>query len=88
VNVEHCKPVSLAHVECLIIPLANDGRMDTKAFARGLGLEVASVSALKPATAHVIAAGHLFARRRYQYEFRWTPTDEQIHAIIDATFQA
>jgi hypothetical protein len=88
VNWENRKPVSLAHVECLIIPLGNDGRMDTEAFARGLGLAVANAGALKPVTEHVIAARHLFTRRRYQHEFRSTPTNEQIRAIIDATLQA
>jgi hypothetical protein len=88
VNLENRTPVDISHLEFLIIPFGKDGRINSIEFDRGMALAIQTLGSLKPDAENVTAAEHLFARRRYHHEFKWTPTAEQKSAVISAALNA
>ena len=87
-ELEQKKPVSILRLLYLILPLDSEGRVDAAELEkeRRLGGEMIP-PILDRGSKQVVEAGHLFAKKRFDNEYRWTPTPEIEAAIINAVFE-
>ena len=87
-ELEQKKPVSILRLLYLILPLDSEGRIDIaeQEKERRLGVEMIP-PILDRASKQVVEARHLFAKKRFDNEYRWTPTPEIEAAIINAVFE-
>ncbi len=87
-ELEQKKPVSILRLLYLILPLDSEGRVDAaeQEKERRLGVEMIP-PILDRASKQVVEARHLFAKKRFDNEYRWTPTPEIEAAIINAVFE-
>jgi len=88
-ELEQKKPVSVLRLLYLILPLDSEGRVDAaeQEKERRLGIEMMP-PILDRGSKQVVEAGHLFAKKRFDNEYRWTPTPEIEAAIINAVFES
>lgn len=86
-ELEQGKPVGILRILYLIMPFNFEGRVDAaeQEKERRLGIEMVP-PILDRGSKKVVEAGHLFAKRRFDNEYRWKPTREMESAIIEAIF--
>ena len=88
VELEQRKPVGILRMLYFIMSFDSEGRLDASEHQKETRL---AMELLPPFTAggqpsQVIEARHRFAKKRYDNEYRWTPTPEIETAIIRAIF--
>jgi hypothetical protein len=82
------KALSIIHIDYYMLSFDTEGRIDATELEKEARL---AVELLPPYTngegsKHVIDARSQFARRRYEHEFKWTPTPEIRAAIVSEIF--
>jgi len=88
-ELEQKKPVSILRLLYLILPLDSEGRIDAAEQEKGRRLGVEMIPPiLDRGSKQVVEAGHLFAKRRFDNEYRWTPTPEIEAVIINTVFES
>jgi len=88
-ELEQKKPVSILRLLYLILPLDSEGRIDAAEQEKGRRLGVEMIPPiLDRGSKQVVEAGHLFAKRRFDNEYRWNPTPEIEAVIINAVFES
>jgi len=87
-KLEQRKPIEIVRIQYFIVSFDSEGRIDQTEQEKAwhLTAEMVSSPLIKRGQNHVIDAKHRFAKRRYDYEYRWTPTAEIEAAIMDAIF--
>jgi hypothetical protein len=81
------KPLRIIHTDYLLLPFDAEGRIDSNEWKRGSRLAMDGVTfERRERYVKIIHARHLFARRRYDHEFRWKPSRKIEKAIEDAIF--
>ncbi len=72
----------------LILPFDSEGRVDAakQEKERRLGVEMMSPILMGRDSKQVVEAWHRFAKRRFDNEYRWKPTQEMESAIMRAIF--
>ncbi len=85
---EERKPQSITWIDCHRIPFNAEGRVDLKEwenqsrrFVNSLDLPIR-----EPKRSKIIDAHGVFARKRYEWEAKWSLTPELEQAIEDAIF--
>jgi hypothetical protein len=81
-------PISIDHIDYYMLTFDDEGRVDTAELEKEARL---AVEALPPyideeQSGRVIDARTHFAKKRYQHEFKWTPTPEIQAAIVSEIF--
>ena len=83
-------PISINHIDYYMLTFDDQGRVDTDELEKEARL---AVEILPPyidideeQSGRVIDARTHFAKRRYEHEFKWTPTPEIQAAIISEIF--
>lgn len=82
------KPISMSHIDYYMLTFDDQGRVDPGELEKEARL---AVQILPPYTdeeqsGRVIDARSHFAKRRYEHEFKWTPTPEIQAAIVSEIF--
>jgi len=87
-ELEQRKPVSILRILYLILPFDSEGRVDAaeQEKERRLGVEMMPPILTDRGSKQVVEAGHLFAKKRFDNEYRWKPTQEMKFAIMEAIF--
>jgi hypothetical protein len=87
-ELEQRKPVGILRLLYLILPFDSEGRIDAmeQEKERRLGVEMMPPILIDRESKQVIEAGHRFAKRRFDNEYRWKPTQEMELAIMEAIF--
>ncbi len=86
-ELEQRKPVGILRILYLILPFDSEGRVDAteQEKERRLGIEMMP-PILDRGSKQVVEAQHLFAKKRFDYEYRWKPPQEIEFAIMEAIF--
>ena len=86
-ELEQRKPVGILRILYLVLPFDSEGRVDAaeQEKERRLGIEMMP-SILDRDSKQVVEAQHLFAKKRFDNEYRWEPTQEMEFAIMEAIF--
>ena len=79
VELKQRKAIDVLRILYLILPLDSEGRVDPaeQDKERRLGIEMI-LPILDRGSKQVVEAGHLFARKRFDNEYRWKPTQADI----------
>ncbi len=87
-ELEHRKPAHILRMLYLILPFDSDGRIDAKEQERmhRLGVEMIPPIPMDRESKQVVDAQHRFAKKRFDNEYRWKPTQEIESAIMEAIF--
>jgi len=87
-ELEQRKPVGILRILYLILPFDSEGRVDAaeQEKERRLGVEMMSPVLTDRDSKQVVEARHRFAKRRFDNEYRWKPTQEMEAAIMAAIF--
>ena len=87
-ELEQRKPVGILRILYLILPFDSEGRVDAaeQEKERRLGVEMMSPILMGRDSKQVVEARHRFAKRRFDNEYRWKPTQKMESAIIKAIF--
>ena len=87
-ELEQRKPVGILRILYLILPFDPEGRVDAaeQEKERRLGVEMMSPILMGRDSKQVVEARHRFAKRRFDNEYRWKPTQKMESAIIKAIF--
>ena len=88
-ELEQRKPVEVLRILYLVLPFDSEGRVDAaeQEKERRLGVDMVP-PILDRGSKQVVEAGHLFAKKRFDNEYRWEPTQEIEAAIINAVFES
>ncbi len=88
-ELEQKKPVSILRLLYLILPFDSEGRIDAaeQEKERRLGVEMLPPIGIDRDSKQVIEAGYRFAKKRFDNEYRWTPTPEIEAFILKAIFR-
>ncbi|MBW2107327.1 MAG: hypothetical protein JRI36_01500 [Deltaproteobacteria bacterium] len=88
VEMGHHRPIAISRIVYSFLRFDASGRIDIEEREREtrMALEVAPPAGPQKRSGPVIDARHLFAKRRYEHEFRWHPTAEIKAAIVDHIF--
>ena len=86
-ELEQRKPVGILRILYLVLPFDSEGRVDVaeQEKERRLGIEMMP-PILDRGSKQVVEAQHLFAKKRFDYEYRWEPTQEIEFTIMEAIF--
>ena len=78
--------LAIKHIDCLILPFDDKGKIDKKEWEKGmrLGMELLPFIPDGEHPKQVINARHRFAKRRYEHEFKWKPSRKVEEAIVAA----
>jgi len=89
-ELEHRKPVGILRILYLILPFDSEGRVDAaeQEKERRLGVEMMSPILMDRDSKQVVEARHRFAKRRFDNEYRWKPTQEMESAVMEAIFRS
>ena len=81
-------PVEILGIEHSFLSFDSEGRLDLSEREKGARLALDLLPPLPTVNdiPQVIDARHHFARKRYDNEYRWTPSPEIEKAIMDAIF--
>ena len=81
-------PVDILKIEYNYLSLDSEGRIDAgeEEKARRLAVDLFPPVLPQKEPRQVIDAKHLFAKKRYDNEYRWTPSPELEAAIVNAVF--
>jgi len=87
-EVENRKPEEIFQIHYAILPFDSEGRIDVAAQKRErrLAMEVLPPTATEQESRQVVDARHLFAKKRYNQKYKWTPSPEMEEAIVYAIF--
>ena len=87
-ELEQRKPVGILRILYLILPFDSEGRVDAaeQEKERRLGVEMMSPVLTDRDSKQVVEARHRFAKRRFDNEYRWKPTQEMEADIMAAIF--
>jgi len=87
-EVENRKPVEILKIEYNYLSLDSEGRIDAgeEEKARRLAVDLFPPVLPQKEPRQVIDAKYLFAKKRYDNEYRWTPSPELEAAIVNAVF--
>jgi len=87
-ELEQRKPVGILRILYLILPFDSEGRVDAaeQEKERRLGVEMMSPILMDRDSKQVVEARHRFAKRRFDNEYRWKPTQEMEADIMAAIF--
>jgi hypothetical protein len=88
VELESRVPVAIKYVDYSILPLDEEGKMDSteEARVRRLGVDMLSSYLSETKDKSVIDASHRFYKKQHDHEFRWQPSQEVERAIAQAIF--
>ncbi len=88
-ELEQREPVGILRILYLILPFDSEGRVDAaeQEKERRLGVEMMSPILMDRDSKQVVEARHRFAKRRFDNEYRWKPTQEIESAIMEAIFE-
>lgn len=83
------KPLEILRIQYSFLLFDSEGRIDESKRGREakLAMEMLPSLAQKQARPHVIDARHRFAKKRFDDEYKWTPTPEIEAAIVEALFR-
>ena len=87
-EVENRKPVEIIMVQHSYLPFNSEGRIDADEMEKAASLTIDIVPPLH-SDQHdrgVIDARHKFAKRRYDEQYKWTPSTEITMGIVKAIF--
>ena len=81
---------SIRNVDYFLLPFDDKGRINKKEWEKGmrLGMELLPPILNGEYPKKVINAHHLFAKRRYEHEFKWKPSRKVEEAIVSLVFQS
>jgi hypothetical protein len=87
-ELEQRKPVGILRILYLILPFDSEGRVDAaeQEKERRLGVEMVPPIFMDRDSKQVVEARHRFAKRRFDNEYRWKPTQEMEADIMAAIF--
>jgi len=87
-ELEQRKPVGILRILYLILPFDSEGRVDAaeQEKERRLGVEMMSPILMDRNSKQVVEARHRFAKRRFDNEYRWKPTQKMEADIMAAIF--
>lgn len=87
-ELEQRKPVGILRILYLILPFDSEGRVDAaeQEKERRLGVEMVPPILMDRDSKQVVEARHRFAKRRFDNEYRWKPTQEMEADIMAAIF--
>lgn len=87
-EVENRRPVEIIMVQHSYLPFDSEGRIDAGEMEKAAGLAVDIVPPLRSDQHHrgVIDAKHKFAKKRYDEQYKWTPSTEITMGIVKAIF--
>ena len=87
-EVEKRKPLSVVRTEYYYLPFDNQGRIDSTEMEKRirLSLEIVPPILEEQSPKKILDAQSRFAKKRYDNEYRWTPSPEIEAAIIKAIF--
>jgi len=87
-ELEQRKPVNILRLLYLILPFDSEGRIDAaeQEKERRLGAEMMPPILMDRDSKQVIEAQHRFAKKRFDNEYRWKPSQEMEFAIMEAIF--
>ena len=82
------KPVQILRILYFILPFDSEGRIDAaeQEKERRLGMEMVPPIHAGRQKNRVVDAGHRFAKKRFDNEYRWTPTPKMETAVMEAIF--
>ena len=86
VELKHRKPVRIVHSDFMIISFTSDGTRDLKEFGRGASLAVNTIDLGLGQQDNVLNLVPRLSQKRYQEDFTWTPTDEEIELLVGDVF--
>ena len=86
-ELEQRKPAEILRILYLVLPFDSEGRVDAaeQEKERRLGIEMIP-PILDRGSNQVVEAGHLFAKKRFDNEYRWEPPQEIKFVIMEAIF--
>lgn len=81
-------PVEILRIEHSFLSFDSEGQLDLSEREKGARLALDLLPPLPTGNdiPQVIDARHHFAKKRYDNEHRWTPSQEIVKAIVDAIF--
>jgi hypothetical protein len=82
--------LSIRNVDYFLLPFDDKGRINKKEWEKGmrLGMDLLPPLFKEENSKRVINASHVFAKRRYQHEFKWKPGRKVEEAIVAAIFES
>jgi len=88
VDLVNRKPVGVLHTEYGVLCFDSKGHIDATEQGKEwkLGVEMAPPLITEPNPGKVINVQHRFARKRYEDEYKWTPSPAIEEAIMKAIF--
>ncbi len=88
VDLVNRKPVEILMIQYAYLTFDSEGRIDTaeREQEMRLGVNMVPPVATERESLNVVDAEHRFAKKRYDSEYRWTPSPEIEAAIVEAIF--
>ena len=85
---ENRRPVGIKLIQYSYLPFDSEGRLDAAEMEKAASLTVDIVPPLEKERqiGHVIDAHYIFAKKRYDDLYKWTPSPEIEEAIVEAIF--
>ena len=87
-ELEQRKPIGILRILYLIMPFDSEGRVDATEQEKEQRLGIDMIPPMLPDrdSSQVVEARHRFAKKRFDNEYRWKPTQEIEFAIMEAIF--
>ena len=87
-ELEQRKPIGILRILYLIMPFDSEGRIDAEEQEKEQRLGIDMIPPMLPDrdSSQVVEARHRFAKKRFDNEYRWKPTQEIEFAIMEAIF--
>ena len=88
VDLVNRKPVEILHIQYAYLTFDSEGKIDAAEREKKMRLSVDMVPpvTIRHESMNVMDAEHRFAKKRYDSEYKWTPSPEIETAIIKAIF--
>jgi hypothetical protein len=82
--------LDIRNIDYFILPFDANGRINKKEWENGMRLALELLPSLlhEEHPEQVMNARHLFAKRRYEHEFKWKPSRKVEEAIVSALFKS
>ena len=87
-EMENRRPVDIIMIQHSYLNFDSEGRIDAAELEKAASLAVNMVPPLTNGrqTGHVVDASHKFYKKRYEDQYKWSPTPEIIESIVTAIF--
>ncbi len=87
-EMENRKSIGINRIQYSYLPIDSEGKIDAKEREKGarLALEMLPPISSEKKSWPVIDAQHKFAKKRYESQYKWAPTQEIDAAIFEAIF--